>query len=87
MEGTVTVITSSSFHCLLLHLYSLLIFNETFFYPFWASLVAQMVKNSPAMQETWVTKLGFIQKKTANSNSFSLKICFLQAVLQLILER
>ena len=25
----------------------------------WASLVAQMVKNSPAMQETWVQSLGW----------------------------
>ena len=25
---------------------------------FWASLVAQMVKNLPAMQETWVRSLG-----------------------------
>ena len=32
MEGTVAVITSSSFYCLLLHLPSLLIFNETFFF-------------------------------------------------------
>ena len=24
----------------------------------WASLVAQMVKNMPAMQETWVRSLG-----------------------------
>ena len=25
---------------------------------YWASLVAQMVKNPPAMQETWVQSLG-----------------------------
>ena len=25
--------------------------------PFWASLVAQMVKNLPAIQETWVSSL------------------------------
>ena len=25
--------------------------------PFWASLVAQMVKNLPEMQETWVSSL------------------------------
>ena len=31
--------------------------NDTFF-PMWASLVAQMVKNLPAMQETWVQSLG-----------------------------
>ena len=27
--------------------------------PSWASLVAQMVKNPPAMQETWVRSLGW----------------------------
>ena len=27
--------------------------------PFWASLVAQMIKNLPAMQETWVQSLGW----------------------------
>ena len=26
--------------------------------PSWASLVAQLVKNPPAMQETWVQSLG-----------------------------
>ena len=26
---------------------------------FWASLVTQLVKNSPAMQETWVRSLGW----------------------------
>ena len=31
--------------------------NDTFF-PVWASLVAQTVKNMPAMQETWVQSLG-----------------------------
>ena len=30
-----------------------------FFDLFWASLVAQMVKNLPAMQETWVQSLGW----------------------------
>ena len=28
--------------------------SRSAFYIFWASLVAQMVKNQPAMQETWV---------------------------------
>ena len=28
-------------------------------YDVWASLVAQPVKNSPAMQETWVQSLGW----------------------------
>ena len=27
--------------------------------PFWASLVAQLVKNPPAMWETWVSSLGW----------------------------
>jgi len=27
--------------------------------PLWASLVAQTVKNSPAMQETWIRALGW----------------------------
>ena len=30
-----------------------------FLYPFWASLVAQLVKNLPAMWETWVQSLGW----------------------------
>jgi len=29
----------------------------------WASLVAQLVKNPPAMWETWVQSLGWIRKK------------------------
>ena len=28
----------------------------------WTSLVAQTVKNPPAMQETWVWSLGYIRK-------------------------
>ena len=34
----------------------------------WASLVAQLVKNLPAMQETWVRSLGWedtLEKRTA----------------------
>ena len=37
-------------------------FPEGIGYPlqyFWASLVAQLVKNPPAMQETWVQSLGW----------------------------
>ena len=30
-----------------------------FHFHFWASLVAQMVNNLPAMQETWVQSLGW----------------------------
>ena len=36
--------------------------EEGIVYPFqysWASLVAQLVKNMPAMQETWVRSLGW----------------------------
>ena len=35
----------------------------------WASLVAQLVKNLPAMQETWIQSLGWegpLEKGTAN---------------------
>ena len=31
---------------------------DTYIVSIWASLVAQMVKNLPAMQETWVPSLG-----------------------------
>ena len=37
-------------------------FGEDIGYPLqfsWASLVAQLVKNLPAMQETWVRSLGW----------------------------
>ena len=39
---------------------------------FWASLVAQLVKNPPAMQETWVRSLGWedtLEKGTATHSS------------------
>ena len=38
----------------------------------WASLVAQLVKNLPAMQETWVRSLGWedpVEKGTATHSS------------------
>ena len=38
----------------------------------WASLVAQMVKNPPAMRETWVQSLGWedpLEKGTATHSS------------------
>ena len=38
----------------------------------WASLVAQMVKNPPAMQETWVQSLGWedpLEKEMATHSS------------------
>ena len=40
--------------------------------PKWASLVVQMVKNLPAMQETWVRSLGWedpLEKGTATHSS------------------
>ena len=39
---------------------------------FWASLVAQLVKNPPAMQETWVRYLGWedpLEKEMATHSS------------------
>ena len=39
---------------------------------FWASLVAQLVKNLPAVQETWVQSLGWedtLEKGTAAHSS------------------
>ena len=44
----------------------------------WASLMAQMVKNLPAMQETWVQSLDWedpLEKETAtHSSSFARRI-------------
>ena len=40
--------------------------------PFWASLVAQTVRNLPATQETWVRSLGWedpLEKGTATHSS------------------
>ena len=42
-----------------LYLLSLKKKKKRLFYIFWASLVAQTMKNSPAMQETWVQSLGW----------------------------
>ena len=39
----------------------------------WASLLAQLVKNPPAMQETWVPSLGWgdsLEKGKATHSSF-----------------
>ena len=41
-------------------------------YGIWASLVAQMVKRLPAVQETWVQSLGWedpLEKEMANHSS------------------
>ena len=40
---------------------------------FWATLVAQMIKKSPSMQETWVRSLGWedpLEKDTATHSVF-----------------
>ena len=48
----------------------------------WASLVAQMVKNLPAMQETWVQSQGHedpLEKEMAtHSSTFALKIPWME---------
>jgi len=45
------------------------------FYKVWASLVAQMVKNLPAIWETWVRSLGWVdpleEGMTIHSNIFA----------------
>ena len=41
--------------------------------PIWASLVAQLVKNLPVMQETWVQSLGWedpLEKGKSTHSSF-----------------
>ena len=46
--------------------------------PFWASLVAQLVKNLPAVQEPWVRSLGWgdpLEKgKATHSSTLVLRI-------------
>ena len=45
---------------------------QSIFHLYWASLVAQLVKNLPAMQETWVQSLGWgapLEKKMATCSS------------------
>ena len=49
----------------------ILIFKKTKFLV-WASLVAELVKNLPARQETWVQSLGWedpLEKRTATHSS------------------
>ena len=51
---------SKRFHVLSISDSRLLLFPQMFFSLFsWASLVAQLVKNQPAMWETWVQSLGW----------------------------
>ena len=46
----------------MIYLYLLIKFGEGISYPlqyFWASLVAQLVKNPPSVRKTWVQSLGW----------------------------
>ena len=45
---------------------------ECFYYLVWASLMAQLVKNPPAMQETWVRSLG-CEDPPGEGNSYPLQ--------------
>ena len=44
----------------------------------WASLVAQMVKNPPAMQETWVQSLGWEHSFPGEGNGYPLQYSCLE---------
>ena len=59
--------------------------------PFWASLVSQMVKNLPEMQETWVWSLGqeepLGKKMTSHSNIFAWRIAWTEEAGGLQLQR
>ena len=50
----------------------------------WASLVAQLVKNLPAMQETWVQPLGWedpLEKGVAtHSNILACMVCIVHGI-------
>ena len=48
----------------------------------WASLVAQLVKNPPAMQETWVRSLGWEE-----GNGYSLQYSGLENSMDCIVHR
>ena len=46
--------------------------SNEYFLKIWVSVVAQLVKNPPAMQETWVRSLGWedpLEKGTATHSS------------------
>ena len=43
----------------------------------WASLVAQLVKNLPAMQETWVQSLGWEKGTATHSHVLAWKITWI----------
>ena len=54
------------------HVYMSLVTLKTFFFRFLTSLVAQMIKNLPAMRETWVGSLGWedpLEKQKATYSS------------------
>ena len=67
-EWFITTFTSLGFHgpkgipgiCVKhLLLSKICIWNMSYIWHIWASLMAQVVKNPPAMQETWVQSLGW----------------------------
>ena len=43
-------------------------FFEGIYHVDWASLVAQLVKNSPAMRETWIQSLGWEDPRDIHSS-------------------
>ena len=50
---------------------------EKFYCPHWASLVAQTVKNPPAMQEIWVRSLGWgdpLESMTTHSSILAWRV-------------
>ena len=54
------------------NLYLIIYKNNIMLLYYWASLVAQLVKNVPAVQETWVRSLGWedlLEKKMATHSS------------------
>ena len=53
----------------------------------WVSLVAQRVKNLPAMQETWIPSLGWedpLEKEMATLSS--ILVCRISCILHVVLE-
>ena len=51
----------------------------------WASLVAQLVKNPAAMQETWVQSLGW-EDPLEKGNGYSLQYCGLENFMDYIVH-
>ena len=59
----------------------------TFMHVQWVSLVAQRVKNLPAMQATWIPSLGWedpLEKEMATLSS--ILVCRISRILHVVLE-